>query len=123
MPSDAHVRGGVCDGNVNHFTFQHALITTGPYAHLRHPAYTGIYILYVGLFGVLSAPNTLLQALEMKYSMVRWLTWYQLAYPWIVLPFFVLRAKREDAMLKARFGKSWEAWAERTPYLLIPGLY
>ena len=33
------------------------------------------------------------------------------------------RAPKEDAVMKKEFGAKWEAWAEKTPYKLVPFIY
>lgn len=35
----------------------------------------------------------------------------------------LLRAPREDGVLKDRFGQEWDDWATQVPYRMIPGLY
>lgn len=33
------------------------------------------------------------------------------------------RMPKEDAALREEFKEQWDAWAERTPYRLFPGIY
>ncbi len=73
----------------------HALATTGPYALVRHPAYSGDLALW--LASALATLNLLLLAL------------------W---PLYVLgaraEAQTEEGLLAARFGATYAGWAERT---------
>ncbi len=49
------------------FTFEltispdHTLVTAGPYAHVRHPSYTGVYALLLGSSAVMLAPGAWLR--------------------------------------------------------------
>lgn len=84
-------------------TPEHELVQAGPYAHVRHPMYSGWWVCMLGLV---------------------------LLYPfWAVFLLFIFslisffnRARREEAVLAARFGQAWTAYAQRTKRL-IPGVY
>lgn len=73
----------------------HRLVTTGPYAVIRHPMYAGI--LLVGLGGTL---------LYRTWTMV-----------FITLMFFglMIRAKREDEALAQRFSEEWQRYRRAVP--------
>ncbi len=81
----------------------HELITTGPYAAIRHPIYTGL------LFGLLGTAIAL--------SLVR-------GFIAFALIFLVLWAKlrMEEKWMRSQFGETYVAYARRTsalvPYLL-----
>ena len=111
-----------------HFTYQlailpsHSLVTTGPYAYIRHPSYVALPFTIFGWtlsstsqgtalrewFGGSIADRVVLIAMVgMLY--VCW----QLA----------KRADVEDQVLKKEFGKEWEEWARVVKYRFIPGLY
>jgi protein-S-isoprenylcysteine O-methyltransferase Ste14 len=77
----------------------HELVMSGPYAHVRHPIYTGL--LLAGLGTVLALG-------------VRWL-------PVLVLigVFFVVSARTEEKMLSRRFPESYPDYRKRTR-MLIP---
>jgi protein-S-isoprenylcysteine O-methyltransferase Ste14 len=72
----------------------HALVTTGPYRLVRHPAYAGDLALWLG--AALATANVVLLAL------------------W---PLYLLGARAqaevEDALLEAHFGATYRAWASR----------
>ena len=72
------------------------LVTDGPYRWIRHPMYTAFYVLHIAVF----------------FLTANWfigLTW--LAGLTIII---VLRVKREEAMLLARFGDKYNSYMERT---------
>lgn len=76
------------------------LATTGPYALVRHPLYTGNIIMLIG------------------YSLANGLLW-----PWLVGLVFLLMwyppaISYEDKKLHGIFGDSWVAWSSRTPALI-----
>lgn len=66
------------------FTFEltihpaHTLVTTGPYAHVRHPSYTGVFATLVGATGVMLAPGAWLREAWLAPSLshaARWVIW------------------------------------------------
>lgn len=73
----------------------HHLITTGPFALVRHPMYLGI--LLTGLGGIL----------------IYW-TW---TFVFVTGNFFglIFRARREEEALAAKFGPEWESYRRRVP--------
>ena len=72
----------------------HRLITSGPYGYIRHPSYTGYFLMFVGLF----------------------LTWFNLiaAIPLLGIPGYVSIAKKEESMLELRFGSAYTEYQRRT---------
>ncbi len=82
---------------------QHELVSTGPYAWIRHPMYSGWWLCMLGL---------------------------TLLYPvWAVLLLFIFslisfanRARREEAALSGRFGEAWNVYTRRTKRF-VPGIY
>jgi len=102
----------------------HKLVTTGLYALVRHPAYTGGVFLMSGVaLCHLSSGSWLKVSGVLGNAVVR-----GLVEGWVVL--FICfqgmvfnRVKQEDNALRAAFGKSWDIWAEKTKYKLLPGIY
>jgi len=112
------------------FTFEmsirkgHVLITTGPYAYVRHPAYTGLIM-------------TMLGEAIIQWGAGSWLRecgWMELAvtkaYLILLIVLILLisfsatrRGWNEDKILKERFGDAWVKWAKETPYKMIPSVY
>ena len=91
-----HTRGSVHDAE--------SLVTSGPYAYIRHPLYVSNTAFACGLvllqFGIspLSLPFVL-----------------------AVVLFEVALSRAEDRFLEGRFGDAWQAWAKETPPF-FPGL-
>ena len=69
------------------------LVTSGPYAIVRHPMYVGLMIAAVG-------------------ALLLYRTWTTLTLV-AALPVLVARARREDEVLADRFGAEWEAYRAR----------
>lgn len=92
----------------------HKLMTAGPYRFVRHPSYTAIFGMIVG--------NVMLHLSVTDSGAVKWVFW-----SWTLLTSSVAsrlwsRSKQEDEMLRKKFGAEWEAYRERVPYRLVPGL-
>lgn len=108
------------------FTFEiairpkHELITSGPYAWVRHPSYTGIYLTLFGATASLCSPGTWL--LECGFSSRSAIILVSL---WLLKCAFVFRGMAlrliiEDEVLKKAFGESWDEYARRVPYKFVP---
>jgi protein-S-isoprenylcysteine O-methyltransferase Ste14 len=78
----------------------HRLVTTGPFAAVRHPMYLGLVLAAIGALALYRTWTTLLFVLQ--------------------LPVLVVRARREEKLLDRVFGASWRAYAGRVPAWL-PG--
>jgi len=112
------------------FTFQmsirknHALVTSGPYSVVRHPAYTGSAMKFFGLLLLHGAKGSWLResgALETK-SLKRFVVAYVGLYATVIFG-LLQRMVKEDETLHRRYGKEWEDWARRVPSRLIPWLF
>ena len=81
----------------------HRLVTSGPFAIVRHPMYLGAMLAALG--GVLI-----------------YRTW-TLLFMAVHAPVLVIRAWREDEALAAEFGEEWQAYRRRVPAWIprIPG--
>lgn len=102
----------------------HKLITTGPYAYVRHPSYTGAATLATGLCIFLFSPETLLVECLETYALVKVVRAFIVGFcayaaTWAILS----RAEEEDKLLRKEFGKQWDDWASRTRYKVIPYIY
>ncbi|HSL76371.1 MAG TPA: methyltransferase [Candidatus Limnocylindrales bacterium] len=71
------------------------LVTTGPFAIVRHPMYLGLMVAAIGSTGLYRTWSTL---------------WFVMQ-----LPVLVVRARREDALLARTFGDAWTAYAAAAP--------
>ncbi len=80
------------------------IATGGPYALMRHPQYTGIFL---ALFGE---------------GVVHWPTLFSLtAFPIIVIAYSLLARKEEQQMMK-KFGDKYRAYQQRVP-MFLPDRY
>jgi len=82
---------------------EHALVQTGPYRFVRHPAYLGMLIVCLGL--------------PIAFQSV----WAAVLMALAVWPAVGYRVQVEDALLERHFGDEYRKYARRTPRL-IPGL-
>ena len=71
------------------------LVTTGLYSRLRHPVY---------LFGSIAGVASLV-ALQV---------WWVLVVALLLSPLTIVRAIREERVLKAAFGEEYDRWRQRT---------
>ncbi|EKM52186.1 uncharacterized protein PHACADRAFT_262698 [Phanerochaete carnosa HHB-10118-sp] len=113
-----------------YFTFQlsirknHQLVTSGPYAIVRHPSYTGAYIYMLGVAVSQLGPGSLYSELGLwKNPLGLVVGMCQLVFIAYMGLTAHLRVLKEDAALKEEFKDKWLAWASRTPYRLLPGVY
>ncbi|KAL4264832.1 Protein-S-isoprenylcysteine O-methyltransferase [Pleurotus pulmonarius] len=111
------------------FTFElsiradHRLVTTGPYALVRHPSYTCAILSGVGaLLAHLSRGSWVMECLDLHGLGVR-RRWICVGAASIAALALVPRMNKEDGMLKKHFGKDWENWKDAVPYRLFPGVY
>jgi len=80
----------------------HALATTGPYAHIRHPQYAAFVLIMLGF-------------------LVQWPTLLTLAMFPVLVVMYVRLARREEREVAAEFGRVYERYAAQTP-AFIPRL-
>jgi len=114
----------------HHFTHQltirknHSLVTTGPYAIVRHPGYASSWIALLGMSLIYASPGSFVRSSG-------WLSTYfgrAVLGVWIIqvtLSVVLSRARSvsEDAMLRRHFGEEWDSWSKRVPYRLLPGIF
>lgn len=73
------------------------LVTTGPYAIVRHPMYTGLILASFG-------------------SLLIYQTWTTLLFVCFA-PALYFRARREEAALATEYGEQWQKYCQRVPAL------
>ncbi|KAI0071611.1 hypothetical protein K474DRAFT_587040 [Panus rudis PR-1116 ss-1] len=100
------------------------LITSGPYAYVRHPSYTGAFACIIGYVVWLLSSGSWFAECGM------WQTTGGRAYALtsiVVVVFFLTtvlkRIEKEDRVLRDTYGAQWDAWAKKTPYRVLPGIY
>lgn len=112
------------------FTFRlsiaddHRLITTGPYAIVRHPSYMAWIVFMSGLLLMQLSPGSWFAECGPSDSMIG----CSAMAAWVVYNLYIMscapgRMRREDETLKKHFGDEWVQWSKQTPYKLVPGLY
>jgi protein-S-isoprenylcysteine O-methyltransferase Ste14 len=79
------------------------VISSGPYAYVRHPMYTGVTLLYVGTPLALGAAWVMLPAL-------------------LIVPILSARLRNEEEVL-VRELPGYAAYRERVRYRLLPGVW
>ena len=113
-----------------YFTFQlaikkdHRLITDGPYSIVRHPSYTGAWLVMIGMAISQLGPGSVYMELGLwKNTLTLLAGIFQLALIVYVGLVIDLRVQKEDKALSEQFEVEWKAWAKRVPCRLIPFLY
>ncbi|KAH9938680.1 uncharacterized protein B0H18DRAFT_968309 [Fomitopsis serialis] len=113
------------------FTFElalregHQLVTTGPYAIVRHPAYTGSISALMGIALMELGPGSYwiesLRLWSTPAGAVIGCLWLGTL---TIIPVGVIaRTAAEDEVLRTEFGTQWDSWAQRTKYRLVPGIF
>jgi len=113
------------------FTFRvsiqpnHKLITTGPYAYVRHPSYLGTLVRSCGIAILAAAAHrgefAAATCGPAGYLIEALLVCLTLFYG-ISTVILLRRADSEDRMLHKHFGVEWEKWASRTTNCYLPGI-
>ncbi|KAF9501970.1 hypothetical protein BDN71DRAFT_1485868 [Pleurotus eryngii] len=112
------------------FTFEvairdnHKLITHGPYAYIRHPGYIGVPLTVLGIAIYHASPGSWFRecdVLRTRGGMAAVVVFGVLMS--LIISGLMKRVEKEDEMLRTKFGKQWDEWAERVPYRLVPMVY
>jgi len=74
---------------------EHRLVTTGPYAWMRHPMYLAVIVASIG-------------------GLLLYRTWTMLFFA-VAMFGLIVRARREEEALSAELGAAWEAYRGRVP--------
>ena len=108
------------------FTFEllllphHKLVTSGPYAIVRHPSYMGAILVLGGTLLVHGARGALTH--ECPVACYLWTIFWSLLMA-ISCAMTVDQCTREDRVLHSAFGREWEAWSGRVRWRLVPWVY
>jgi protein-S-isoprenylcysteine O-methyltransferase Ste14 len=57
------------------------------------------------------------------WRMLRLPAWAWVNYNFVIIILLMLRAPKEDATLKARFGKEWESYKQIVPWMFVPYIF
>ncbi len=77
----------------------HELIVAGPYAHVRHPIYTGLLMMFAGT----------------ALAVGEWRAALAVA---VAAAAFWLKLRREEALMRRQFGEAYARYAARVPPLI-----
>lgn len=80
------------------------LLTSGPYARVRHPFYTGFLALAIGLAILFPILETVMLAVLSVGGIL----------------FYI---RREEEFLLERYGKDYRDYMRRVPWRLVPNIY
>lgn len=102
----------------------HKLITSGPYAYVRHPAYSGLALSLVGFVGCHLTPGTWLRECGLLDTRMGVAALVGLMSAGVGgLLYFCRRAGLEDEALRKQFPGEWDRWARRVRYKIVPGVW
>ncbi|EED82425.1 predicted protein [Postia placenta Mad-698-R] len=99
---------------------EHKLITSGPYAYVRHPSYTGVVLMQIGVALIAFEPGGYMVQCRLLRTPIWWLVLM-----WAVCNTFTLlslnnRAKVEDDLMRVTFKEEWKRYSQRVPYKFLP---
>ncbi|THH16262.1 hypothetical protein EW146_g4344 [Bondarzewia mesenterica] len=102
----------------------HRLITDGPYAFVRHPAYTGLILLMMSEAMIQWSQGSWLRECGWLNTVLG-KSYFTLSVGIMILTAatVVRRTMTEDKFMKDRFGDEWMQWEKKTPKRLIPGIF
>jgi protein-S-isoprenylcysteine O-methyltransferase Ste14 len=110
------------------FTFEpsvkegHELVRSGPYKYVRHPSYTGYYILMVGAALLTYGRGSWWASVGFGLGVWRVLAMAHISWQMILASSFWGRCDLEDRVLHDHFQEQWEQWAHDVPCKVIPGV-
>ncbi|KAF8890123.1 hypothetical protein BD779DRAFT_1438753 [Infundibulicybe gibba] len=112
------------------FTFErslkrdHSLVTSGPYGIVRHPSYLGKILNTAGMmFWCGSSGSWVRESGVLETFLGRMVLGIYFSALMVILSTLLWRMPKEDATLRAAFGKQWDEWARRVPYMVLPGIF
>ncbi|KAG5637981.1 hypothetical protein H0H81_002342 [Sphagnurus paluster] len=112
------------------FTFEvsirkeHKLVTSGPYAIVRHPGYIGVVLCVIGIIMWHAGSGSWAREcgpLDTKIGQGAAIIYLVLVT--VITSGLLVRMQSEDQALWEAFGEEWVDWSVRVPYRLIPGVY
>ncbi|KAK7683607.1 hypothetical protein QCA50_013445 [Cerrena zonata] len=114
-----------------HFTFElsvhddHKLVTSGPYSIVRHPSYSGNFLIVVGSLACQWGEGSWWREFGIGETTIgrAWNTAMMFILVTYTVVVLVRRTDKEDRMLRKEFKGQWDEWSKQTPCKLIPGVY
>eukprot|EP01087_Luapelamoeba_hula_P024577 TRINITY_DN9414_c0_g1_i1.p1 TRINITY_DN9414_c0_g1~~TRINITY_DN9414_c0_g1_i1.p1 ORF type:complete len:221 (-),score=21.97 TRINITY_DN9414_c0_g1_i1:195-857(-) len=82
----------------------HNLITYGPFAHVRHPIYTGVMLIFTG-------------------AAIYHSHWINITAAFVSLGLYIQKLTEEEKLLQKGFGNKYKDYSQQTPFKLIPYIY
>ena len=110
------------------FTFElairhnHKLITSGPYAIVRHPGYTGALIINTSVIIPIFCAGSYVYECRIMSTLVGGILVVWVAVLGYAIVALLGRGKIEDEELRKEFGGSWDSYSRSVPYRFVPGL-
>ena len=98
----------------------HKLITSGPYAIVRHLSYMTVILVLGRAIFVHSARGALAYECPVVYYLWSTIWWLFMA---ISCAMMVDRCIWEDELLRGAFGEEWGSWCWRVRWRLVPWIY
>lgn len=103
---------------------EHKLITSGPYAYVRHPSYTGMFSTLVGMTLCCTSRGSWLRECHMfNTPVVKVGTTLYVVAIGLGMVVMVRRCMVEDAILRKQFEEQWDEWAGKVRYRMLPYVY
>ncbi|KIP10232.1 hypothetical protein PHLGIDRAFT_66022, partial [Phlebiopsis gigantea 11061_1 CR5-6] len=112
------------------FTFElvikkgHVLVTSGPYSIVRHPGYTAVWMITIGVLLCQTGPGSWYMecvgwsSVASRVFLVVWVSGCM-----FIPAGLMARVRVEDAILLQEFGHEWTLYSKSTPWKLFPYLY
>ncbi|KZV85715.1 hypothetical protein EXIGLDRAFT_653853 [Exidia glandulosa HHB12029] len=99
------------------------LITTGPYAIMRHPSYFGACTAFYGACILFLAPGSALSSSHCHSLLISLVRGAMILLGLSLIPLMPTRIHKEEAMLHDEFGEVWDRYVRDVRWAVLPGIY